>query len=65
MDITFAEPEDVPEVTPDNCANSSDISFQYVYYTNITSSAEPLFSSKSSWMATIPLAVAVTMAMMI
>ena len=60
VDITFAEPEDVPKVTPDNCFNSSDISFQDVYYTNLTSAAEPtLASRRTTWMATIPLAAAV------
>lgn len=36
-DITFAEPEDVPEVTPENCFNSTtqgeNIGFQMVYTT--------------------------------
>ena len=66
VDITFAEPEDVPEVTPDNCANSSTISFQDVYYTNLSSAAVPtLASSGTSWMATLPLVVAAIVAMTI
>lgn len=31
VDITFAEPKDVPEVNETNCFNSSDISFNNVY----------------------------------
>jgi hypothetical protein len=31
VDITFAEPADVPEVNATNCFNSSDISFNSVY----------------------------------
>ncbi|GLB14245.1 hypothetical protein ABZX51_001778 [Aspergillus tubingensis] len=31
VDITFAEPEDVEEVTKDNCFNSTDIAFKYVF----------------------------------
>ena len=60
VDITFADPKDVPEVTPDNCANTSDITLQYVYSTNSeTSDAEILLSSRVTWMASIPLAVMV------
>ena len=58
MDITFADPKDVPEVTPDNCANTSNIALQYVYSTNSqTSDAEILLSNKVSWMASIPFAM--------
>lgn len=60
VDITFADPKDVPEVTPDNCANTSDITLQYVYSTNSeTSDAGILLSSKVTWIASIPLAVMV------
>lgn len=31
MDITFADPQDVAEVTRDNCFNSSDISFDHIF----------------------------------
>ncbi len=58
MDITFADPKDVPMVTPENCANTSDITLQYVYSTNSqTSDAEILLPSKVTWMASIPLAM--------
>ena len=30
VDITFAEPSEVEEVTKDNCFNSSDLSYQYI-----------------------------------
>ncbi|KAI9372548.1 hypothetical protein BJX61DRAFT_542569 [Aspergillus egyptiacus] len=33
-DITFAEPEDVPEVTDTNCFNSSHISFEAIFTTS-------------------------------
>ena len=62
VDITFADPhdEDVEEVTLENCANTSDITLQYVYSTNSgTSDAEILLSSKVTWMASIPFAVMV------
>lgn len=60
VDITFADPQDVAEVTPENCANTSDITLQYVYSTNSqTSDAEILLSSKATWMASIPFAVMV------
>ena len=66
VDITFAEPEDVPEVTPDNCSNSSDISFQYVFQTSsLTSGADSLSSSRRTWLASIPLAAAMMFAMTI
>lgn len=60
VDITFADPKDVEEVTPDNCANTSDITMQYVYSTNSqTSDAEILLSSKVTWMASISFAAMV------
>lgn len=45
MDIEFAEPEDVAEVTRDNCFNSSDISFQSLFATTSLQSAAPAFDS--------------------
>lgn len=46
VDITFAEPEDVPEVNSSNCFNSSDISFELVFTTAaLASGALPLESS--------------------
>ncbi|GES64265.1 hypothetical protein P170DRAFT_478824 [Aspergillus terreus] len=45
VDIEFAEPEDVAEVTRDNCFNSSDISFQSLFATTSLQSAAPPFDS--------------------
>ena len=60
MDITFADPKDVALVTPENCANTSNIGLQYVYSTNsLTADAETLLSSRVTWMASIPLAVTI------
>jgi hypothetical protein len=36
VDITFANPEDVPEVNATNCFNSSDIGFNNVYTEALT-----------------------------
>jgi len=58
VDITFADPKDVPEVTPDNCANTSNIAFDFVYSTASLTSDSPSRSSRLSWMASIPLAAA-------
>ncbi|KAL2053652.1 hypothetical protein ABVK25_005956 [Lepraria finkii] len=65
VDITFAEPEDVPEVTPDNCSNSSDIGFQYVFQTSSLTSGADSLSSRRTWLASIPLAAAMMFAMTI
>jgi len=66
VDITFVEPQDVPAVTTDNCANSSNIGFQYTYSTNLTSGAEPaMMSSRATWLASIPLAAMIILGMMI
>lgn len=65
MDITFADPKDVPEVTPDNCANTSNIALQYVYSTSSqTSDAETALSSKVTLMTSIPLAVMVMLGLL-
>src|SRR5271154_2053971 len=48
VDITFAEPEDVPEVNSSNCFNSSDIGFQLVFTTSaLTGDAPPLVGYSS------------------
>ena len=66
VDITFAEPEDVPEVTKDNCANTSNIGFQYTYSTNLSSAAEPtIMSSRTTCLAMLPLVAMVVLGMMI
>ncbi|MCJ1376760.1 hypothetical protein MMC20_008005 [Loxospora ochrophaea] len=58
VDITFADPKDVPEVNASNCANSSDIGFQQVFTTTSLSGAEALYSPPASLLASIPLFVA-------
>jgi hypothetical protein len=46
VDITFADPADVPEVNETNCFNSSDIGFQLVFTTSsLTSDALPAAQS--------------------
>lgn len=63
-DITFAEPEDVPEVNNSNCFNSTqagqDIGFQLVY-TTTSSFAYPTIAvnAYASILAPLMLAVAV------
>lgn len=44
VDITFAEPGDVPELNSTNCFNSSDIGFNLVYTTALGSAAPRLVS---------------------
>ncbi|KAL9022270.1 MAG: hypothetical protein Q9185_000512 [Variospora sp. 1 TL-2023] len=55
VDITFADPRDVPEVNETNCVNSTTIGFDLVYSTggDSTSAASP--SRSTSWIASIPL----------
>jgi hypothetical protein len=62
VDIEFAEDGDaaVEEVTRDNCFNSSDISFQYMYTTSaIGSGATMLHAPKLSVATLFPLLLAV------
>ncbi|KAI9812317.1 MAG: hypothetical protein M1827_004766 [Pycnora praestabilis] len=58
VDITFADPTDVPNVNASNCFNSSDIGFNMVFSTSSLSAAEPLFSRSSNWLSILPLAIA-------
>ena len=58
VDITFAEPEDVAEVNKSNCANSSWISWDFVYQTSsLTNAGSSLrdLSRQSTWIASIPM----------
>lgn len=57
-DITFAEPEDVPEVNSSNCFNSSNIGFNLVFTTSALSSAQSLTLSSSYLLAPVPFLVA-------
>lgn len=47
--MTLVEPEDVEQVTVDNCYNSSDIGFDLVFTTeSLTSSGSRTFTSPAS-----------------
>lgn len=49
VDLTLAEPEDVAEVTRQNCYNSSDLGFNLVFTTeSLTSGAAPSALSSPS-----------------
>jgi hypothetical protein len=66
VDIEFAEDGDasVEEVTRDNCFNSTDISFEYMYTTSsIGSGAGMLQPPKISAGALVPLLTAVAFGM--
>ncbi|KAL8781393.1 MAG: hypothetical protein Q9194_000378 [Teloschistes cf. exilis] len=62
VDITFADPKDVPEVNETNCVNSTDIGFDLVFSTtSLSSAATPTFTTSrtmTAWMASVPLVVA-------
>jgi hypothetical protein len=60
VDITFAEPEDVEQLTPDNCFNSSQISSALVFTT--TSLTE---QSTASGLSTDPMTYFTTMAIVL
>ncbi|KAK5170620.1 uncharacterized protein LTR77_005209 [Saxophila tyrrhenica] len=50
VDVTLAEPEDVKEVTPQNCYNSSDLGFELLFTTAaLSNSASSMISSPSTW----------------
>lgn len=58
VDITFADPKDVAEVTPDNCANTSNIQFDFVYSTSsLTSSSASVLSSRWTWASSLSIAI--------
>lgn len=56
VDITFADPRDVPEVNETNCVNTTNIGFDLVYSTTDESAAGTARST--SWIASIPLVAA-------
>ena len=60
-DITFADPneEEIPEVTPENCFNSSQINYNLVFTTESLSVATP--SVRSCPMAATLVAIAVSL----
>ncbi|MCJ1276636.1 hypothetical protein MMC21_004442 [Puttea exsequens] len=64
VDITFADPKDVAEVTQANCANSSDIQFAFTYSTTSLSSGADVTRSVN-WRALVPLAAMFVWGLMI
>lgn len=48
MDVTLTEPEEVQEVTKDNCYNSSNLAFNLVYATTSITNAAPAMTPTSS-----------------
>lgn len=61
VDIIFADNGDskIAEVNTDNCFNSTDISFQYVYTTSGTGSgAAMLKPPRQMWIAVVPFLLA-------
>ncbi|KAL9011705.1 MAG: hypothetical protein Q9173_003470 [Seirophora scorigena] len=56
VDITFADPRDVPEVNETNCVNTTNIGFDLVYSTREESAAGTARST--SWIPSIPLVAA-------
>ncbi|OJJ48361.1 hypothetical protein ASPZODRAFT_1573360 [Penicilliopsis zonata CBS 506.65] len=58
VDIEFAEPKDVAEVTPENCFNSSDISFAEVFTTtSLSSGVERTVSTSFLFLSLLSLGV--------
>jgi hypothetical protein len=58
VDVTLTEPEEVEEITKDNCYNSSNLAFNLVYATTPIGSAAPATFSTSSTAAFALLAAA-------
>ncbi|MCJ1313669.1 hypothetical protein MMC25_007348 [Agyrium rufum] len=57
VDITFANPEDVEQVTLDNCFNSSDIGFDIVF-TASSLTAGGMATRPATWAAIVPFVAA-------
>ncbi|KMU83397.1 hypothetical protein CIHG_01180 [Coccidioides immitis H538.4] len=55
VDITFAEPEDVEQVTRRNCFNSSHLTAQYIYTVDVDKSAAAHPQMISAGLFLIPL----------
>lgn len=55
VDITFAEPEDVPEVNSSNCFNSSQIQFAAVFTSTVESGSSSLAASSTLTLLTTTL----------
>ena len=65
MDITFADPKDVPEVNESNCANTSNIGFELVFSTDSLTSGAEVLIGPLSWLASIPLAAMTLWALLV
>ncbi|MCJ1263989.1 hypothetical protein MMC22_003860 [Lobaria immixta] len=56
VDITFADPKDVPEVNESNCANTSNIGFELVFSTDSLSAGPQITISRPFlWLSSISL----------
>ncbi|KAE8156536.1 hypothetical protein BDV40DRAFT_75276 [Aspergillus tamarii] len=65
VDIEFAEPEDVAEVTRDNCFNSSHISFSQIFAaTSLTSDAVTHEATRGTFTTLLPAVLAAVMGAM-
>lgn len=59
VDIEFAEPEDVPEVTRENCFNSSNLGFEFIFTTSsLRTSEAPRLLLDQSVLSMVPLFLA-------
>ncbi|RAK98845.1 copper acquisition factor BIM1-like domain-containing protein [Aspergillus ibericus CBS 121593] len=61
VDITFAEPEDVEEVTKENCFNSTDIGFRYVFASQSLTSGAMARMASPGVMAVAPILLIVVL----
>lgn len=48
VDVTLAEPEDVEQVTPQNCYNSSDLGFNLVFTSQALTSGAVSIAARST-----------------
>ena len=65
VDITFAPPEEVPEVNETNCVNSTNMGFELVFSTDSLSAAGPSSLPVTSWMASMPFAAAIAWSLLL
>ncbi|KAE8349075.1 hypothetical protein BDV28DRAFT_141996, partial [Aspergillus coremiiformis] len=66
VDIEFAQPADVAEVTRDNCFNSSHITFSQVFAsTSLTSGAVTQGATRETWTILLPAVLAAVLSVMI
>lgn len=58
VDIEFAEPKDVPEVTRHNCFNSSDIGFETIFTTTSLRKSQASRASVQGGLSVVPVVLA-------